>query len=159
MTLQENLSDMTIICSGKQFPSYKVLLASRSKYFEALFRHEPRKKKVQIEDTSPEIVEAMIDFMSKGLFSSDIDIKAADLIEVADKYRIELLSKVCLTSMVDKITHDNALETLITVEKLKHISKSENCEKILSFIKKEKNKIVKGENWKKHYGGLSQSGY
>jgi len=147
LSIQENLSDVIIISSGKKFPSHKVLLAARSKYFEALFRHEKEKKEVTIEHVSPDIVEALLDFMSKGLIPSDIDAQAVDLLELADMYQIELLSQVCLNSMVDNLSPDNALQTLVTVDKLKHISDSDQRDKILAFIKKEKRKIVKGENW------------
>jgi len=147
LSLQENLSDVTIICSGQKFSSHKVLLAARSKYFEALFRHEKHKNEVNIDEASPEVVGALLDFVSKGLIPSDIDDKAVDLLELADMYQIELLSQVCLNSMLDNLSLDNALQTLITVDKLKHICNTEQREKILTYIKKERSKIAKGENW------------
>ena len=102
---------------------------------------------MKIEDASPEIVEALLHFMSQGLIPSDIDEKAVDLLELADMYEIELLSEVCLDSMVDNLSADNALQTFVTVDKLEHISNTDQRDKILDFIKKEKTHIVKGESW------------
>jgi len=145
--LQEHLSDITVISGEKKFPGHKVLMAMRSKYFDALFRHEPHKTEVRIEEASPEIVEVMLDFMSTGLIPSDIDVRAVDLIALADMYRVELLSKVCLDSIVNILSPANALEALIIVDKLEHVSKSDHKDKILAYIKKEAAQIVKDEKW------------
>jgi len=160
--LLENLCDITVICRGKHFRSHKVLLAARSKYFEALFRHDHLKKEVNIEEASPEIVETMLEFMAKGLIPSDIDDKALDLVELADMYRIELLSEVCMTSIVNNLSPDNALEAFVIVDKLKHITKVEHDiaqgvapigerEKILAYIKKRAAQIVHSDDWKNFY--------
>ena len=46
----DNLADFTIICRNEQeFKSHKLLLAARSKYFEALFRQEPLKTSVKLD--------------------------------------------------------------------------------------------------------------
>ena len=45
-----NLSDFTIISrDGEEIPTFKLLLAFQGKYFEALFRHEPEIRQVQLQ--------------------------------------------------------------------------------------------------------------
>ena len=70
-SFQENyrhLTDFTIICqnSGREFKSHKILLAARSKYFEALFRQEPQKSSVNL-DFDDHVVETVL----KSLVNSD----------------------------------------------------------------------------------------
>ena len=45
-----HLTDFTIICrqNDKEFKTHKLLLAARSKYFEAMFRQEPQKSSVNL---------------------------------------------------------------------------------------------------------------
>ena len=45
-----NVADFTIVCQNQQeFKSHKLLLAARSKYFEALFHQEPLKTSVKLD--------------------------------------------------------------------------------------------------------------
>jgi len=150
----ESLSDFTIISRGKRFPCHKVFLAARSKYFEALFRID-QKQELIIDFATPEIVEAILDFMSKGLIPSDIDDKAMDLIPLADMYGLDLLTKACQVSLVKNLSLENVLETFVIADK--HVRTDEIRQKILAFIKKESLQIVKTENWKEfvqNYPGL-----
>jgi len=104
---------------------------------------------VNIDDSSPEIVEALLDFISKGLIPSDIDDddKAIDLIKMADMFGLDLLTKACETSMMKNLSPDNALEALIIVNELNHISKAEHREQIVAYIKQEAARVVVTENW------------
>ena len=64
-------------------------------------------------------------------------------------YRLDLLTVACETSLLNNLTPDNAVETLITIDKLKHISKQEHRLKVLAYIKKEADEVVKSKDWKK----------
>merc|ERR1719319_1128077 len=102
---------------------------------------------VKIEDSSAEIVEVMIKIMSSGVIPKDINAKAMDLIYLADKYNVKDLIQVCEDSLAENISVDNAIETLIVLDR--HVSKSKHRKKILDFIKVEKAKVVKVPDWKK----------
>ena len=56
---QNNLSDFTIISGNKRFPCHRILLSVRSEYFEALFRNEPFKREIIMEEPS-EFVKTML---------------------------------------------------------------------------------------------------
>jgi len=144
----ESFSDFTVISGNTRFPCHRVILAATSKYFEALFRNEPSKKETEMEEP-PEVVLAMLHFMYKGLIPEDIDVKAMDLILMSDKYDLDLLTKACEMSLVDNLSPENAVETLITIDKIKHVSKKEHRNKVLVFIKTEVDRIAKTQDWNK----------
>jgi len=148
MSSFKSLSDFTIVSGNERFPCHRVLLAATSQYFEALFRNEPSKKETVMEE-SPDLVKTLLDFMYKGLIPKDIDEKAMDLILMSDKYDLDLLTMACETSLVDNLKPDNAVETLITIDKIKHVSKEEHRKKVLIFIKTEVDLIAQTQDWKK----------
>jgi len=143
----QNLSDFTIIAGDTRFPCHRVLLAARSEYFEALFRNEPQRKELKI-DKSPELVKAMLEFMAKGLIPDDISATAMDLIHVADMFGLNLLTVACENKLINDLSLDNALETLIVFDELDHIAKLENRHKVIKFIIKEAAQIVDTRDWK-----------
>jgi len=142
----ENLSDFTVIAGNSRFPTFRVLLAARSKYFEAMFRNDPAKKELEM-DESPELVKVMLDFMTKGSIPNDLSTKAMDLIDMADMYGLDLLTVACETELVEHLSPDSALQTLIVLDKLKHISKVENRRSVIKYIIDEAAQIVGTENW------------
>ena len=146
MSALDNLSDFTIQSGNVNFPCYRLLLAARSKYFEAMFRHEPEKKILKMEE-SPEVVKAMLDYISKGCIPADIVDKAVDMVLMCDMYDLDLLTTACQTSMVNNLSAENAVETLIIIDMVKHVSKLEHRQKILAFIKKEVAQVVQSNNW------------
>jgi len=148
MSSYENLTDFTIISGDSRFPCHRIVLATRSEYFEGLFRNEPTKKELKV-DESPDLVKAVLEFVTKGLIPDDIDNNALDLILVSDMYGLDLLTLACETSLVNNLSPDNAVETLITIDKLKHVSKLEHRNKVLAYIKKDADKVSKAKDWKK----------
>jgi len=142
----DNLSDFTVISGSVHFPCHRVLLAARSKYFEAMFRNEPEKKSLQMEEP-PEVVKDFLDYIARGCIPADMDAKAVDMILMADMYGLDLLTIACQTSMVNNLTAENAVETLIIMDKVKHVSKEEHRQKILAFIKKEAAQIARSKDW------------
>ena len=94
-TLQEiisknpHLANFTIICkNGKEFKTHKLLLASRSKYFEAMFRQEPQKSSVKL-DFEDQILKIILN----SLVSSNLDgfkiEQLIQLLEVSDYLQME----------------------------------------------------------------------
>ena len=60
----DDTADFTLTCDKKRFPAHKIILAARSKVFEAMFRHhdtkEARTNEVMIEDTDPDTLERFL---------------------------------------------------------------------------------------------------
>jgi len=146
MSSHESLSDFTIISGVTKFPCVRILLAARSEYFEGLFRNEPTRKELEI-DEEPEVVKAMLEFICKGLIPENIHEKAMDLILLSDMYGLNDLTVACETSLVKNLSPDNAVEILIMLDKVKHL-KSDHRQDVLTYIKREADKIVKSKDWK-----------
>jgi len=142
----ENLSDFTIICQETPFSCHKVLLAASSEYFEALFRNNENKTETRLDETTPRILEATLNFMSKGVIPSDIDDKAMDYVKLADMLGLNLLKNACDIGLVKNLSLENVLETFDIVDK--HVRKDEVKQKILAFIKKEALNIIGTNDWR-----------
>merc|ERR550519_1091219 len=108
--------------------------------------NRPKKETKVVE--SPDLVKTMLEFISKGRIPDDIDDIAMELIAMSDMYALDLLTVACGTSLVNKLSPDNAVETLIIIDKLKHVSKMDQRQRVLDYIKKELDEVVKMKDWK-----------
>jgi len=154
----ELLSDF-IICGDKQFKCHRAVLASMSSVFQAMLENEMFMEKhenfVKIDDFLPEIVQAMLEFMSTGDIPEGMKDKALDLIRLADKYDLQDLVKVCESSLADNISVQNVIESLIVLDLT--VPKSQHRQKLINFIKTEADHVVKHKDWKnflQHYPDL-----
>jgi len=144
--LDDDMFDFTIICDGQHFPCHKTLLASRSEFFRGMFRSNKDRKDMEVDDSSPEIVKTVLDFMTNGLLPKDIDAKAKAMIHLADMFLLKGLTHACLDSLVKNLSPENATETLTIADE--HAPNSEQRSKILDYIKKEVAQVVKTQHWK-----------
>ena len=88
-----NLLDFTIICNGNvPIQSYKILLAARSKYFEAAFRQEP-----QITCVTLDFEVSVMKFIVESLVNIDLSHlevpNLLQLLEAADYLQMDDLMK------------------------------------------------------------------
>ena len=89
----DNLADFTIICQNEQeFKSHKLLLAVRSKYFEALFRQEPLKTSVKL-DYEGKIISTLL--------GSLVSIKHDDFDQLHLEELLQMLEVVDYLQMTD----------------------------------------------------------
>ena len=101
------LANFTIICkNGKEFKTHKLLLASRSKYFEAMFRQEPQKSSVKL-DFEDQILEIIL----KSLVSSNLDgfkmEQLIQLLEVSDYLQMEDFTSEVGNSVAKQLNPEN----------------------------------------------------
>merc|ERR1719508_720257 len=145
----DSLADFTIVCGDREFKCHRVLLASRSTVFKAMILNdnfvEIRQNSITIEKTSPDMVEAMLEFISTGHVPDDIQEKAIDLIDLADSYDLQDLMEFCESSLINNLTVEGVLETLIAIDL--HAPNSQNRQKIVAFIKEEAAEVVKSSHW------------
>ena len=100
----DNLVDFTIICQNEQeFKSHKLLLAVRSKYFEALFRQEPLKTSVKL-DYEGKIISTLL--------GSLVSIKHDDFDQLHLEELLQMLEVVDYLQMTDCL-----IETEIVLSK------------------------------------------
>lgn len=140
-----HLNDFTIICKGTKFKQNKLFLSLRSKFFKAMFVFDKKKTKTEIDDSSPEMVFVMLKFMSDGDMPKDIIQIAMELIPVTDKYGPESLTKVCAESIMNNLSPENAVESLILIDRHQHGLRP----KVLKFIRKAAVQVVNSNDWDK----------
>jgi len=147
----DSLADFTVICGGRHFKCHRLILASRSTVFKAMILNdhfvENRENCVTVENASPGMVEAMLEFISNGMIPRDIEEKAIDLIVLANRYDLQDLMEICEISLVNNLTVESVIDTLIAIDL--HVPNSQHRKVILDFIKTEAAQLVKSSDWKK----------
>ncbi|KAK0083980.1 hypothetical protein PV325_007823 [Microctonus aethiopoides] len=140
--------DMVIVIGEKEIPVHKIVLAAYSPVFLAMFKAgmtESVNKRIIVTDIEVDIMKKVIDFMYTGVIHPvpDIDVLIS-ILEVADKYEIMTLKKLCDQKLLEKITLKNVLEildktSLYQVPQLRQI--------ITSFMVENKKSIVGSERF------------
>jgi len=142
------LADFTVICEGKEYPCHKVILASRSDVFRAMVINETEEKKenkVEIMDSSADIVKAMLDYIYTAKIPANIEDINADLLYVAVKYILPGLIKACEVSLLDSISSSNCLDTLVTLDR--HCPGSTSRKDAIKYVAENILKITDSEDW------------
>jgi len=144
-------SDFTIICGGKHFKCHRNILASMSTTFKTMLTNdsfvESKELVVEIFDSTPKIVEAMLYFINNGIIPANIHAIAFDLIHLAQKYDLQDLLKACERSLANNMTVENVIDTLITLDL--YVPTSEFRQKIIEFIKSNGKEVIKVKDWTK----------
>ena len=113
-----NLSDFTIICeNGEELKSHRLLLAARSKYFEALFRQEPNRNSLEINFES-----SIMQIIINSLISIDLtqleDEELQKLLEISDYLQMDTLTSEIETTLTNKLTIKNIYDIVDFTENL-----------------------------------------
>jgi hypothetical protein len=91
------LNDFTIACEGKEFKCHKVILASRSTYFESLFNsdlQEATENFVDIKDAGADTVGSFIEFVYTDQLSDESQF-STELLILAERFQFEALKLAC----------------------------------------------------------------
>jgi len=143
------LTDVRLVCQGREFPCHMAVLAARSAVFQAMFIHdtaEAREAKVDIEDLDPEVVSVMLEYIYTGI---PVDIPPnlePSLLAAADKYDLPELKSVCESALCDGLNIDTVLG-LLTVGDRHNANVLKKY--ALRFIVENSSEIVQQENWRK----------
>ena len=119
-------SDVTINCTmeNKSFHCHKIILASQSKVFEAMFRYSNNlSNNVDITDIDAKTMEAMLMFLYTGS-TPNLEDMAYSLLAAADKYFIHPLKNICEVSIASKITSDSNVVPKATLYAYLHDAKN-----------------------------------
>jgi len=112
LLLSQDYSDFTILCGTKKYSAHRVVLASKSLVFKAMFSNVMRETKtgnVKIVDAESEIVEEFLRFIYTGEVQN-LKKNAAGLFTIADKYDVGDLKMLTEHYLIEKITIMNVLE-------------------------------------------------
>ncbi|KAL7743107.1 hypothetical protein ACLKA6_015029 [Drosophila palustris] len=139
---------MTIVTAdGHKIPVHKIILSARSKVFAAMFRHpmkEITENCIVLDDFNSNVVAELIRFIYTGE-APNLQEMTADLLAAADKYELDRLKAMCVKSMSDNLSIENAHIVLKTAELygLKDV-KANAIQFVQSYIRDVSNTV----NWK-----------
>jgi len=106
--------DMVIKCGDKIFPVHKCFLMARSEVLKVFLEENSGEKKdckITIEESTPEAVAKMIDFIYTGELPSLTNDMAMDLFRLADKYMLKHLKKACGKIVMANASPGSFIET------------------------------------------------
>merc|ERR1719187_1445639 len=102
-------------------------------------------KEVCVPDANPTIVRVMLDYTYSGIVPANIGDIAPELIYVAEKYGLKLLTKACEEALVKDMTTENAVKTLILVDRF--VPQSEIRNDVLNYIWGNAGDIMNTADW------------
>ena len=113
----EEFSDVDLECDGEVFNSHRVILATRSPVFRAMFRadmKENKSKKISIVGIRPEVMAEMLNFIYTGVTSKEIvEEDAGELLAAANQYQLDVLKRMCERVLCSSIRVENSIEYLV----------------------------------------------
>ena len=145
--LQEEFSDIKLLCGDKVFNCHQFMLAARSPVFRAMFMAdmaEKKTKKVDIKDLHPEVLLVLLTFIYTGEIPEfDEDVK--DILAAADQYQLDQLKSACVDHLCRNLEIKNCIDHLIMgdlyqADVLKKTS--------LLFIASNMKNVLKTNDWK-----------
>ncbi|KAL7300441.1 hypothetical protein TKK_0006793 [Trichogramma kaykai] len=123
MFLDKKFSDIVIrTASEKEIPAHRILLASASPVFDAMFTHDMLEQKCQLVDMVDISYDTAVEmlryrgaphyYIYTGSFKTQEFSMTAELLAAADKYHLRELKKKCEYTLGSNLSTDNVIETL-----------------------------------------------
>jgi speckle-type POZ protein len=156
IALLENLfdnmqfSDVNFNISGREFPAHKNILAARSQYFAAMFKHPTKEQltnQVKIDDIDPEVFDQLLRFIYTGRVPLDkLQTMAAGLLIAADKCLMDELKMKCENYLFSQMSPDNCVILLLHGDLQ---NPSEYMKKAAKFFRRNPSQVMATDKWKK----------
>jgi speckle-type POZ protein len=143
-------SDVNFNIGGREFPAHKNILASRSKYFAAMFQHpmkEQSTNQVKIEDIEPEVFQELLRFIYTGRVPLDkLQTMAASLFISADKYLLDQLKMKCENYLLHHMSAENCVILLLHGDLN---NPAEYLKKAAKFFRRNPSQVMATDKWEK----------
>ena len=145
-----SLSDVVLVVEGREIPAHRVILASRSTVFRAMFEHntiESKEGRVDITDCTTEAILAMVNFMYSDAAPQfdDATFSSSELLMVAEKYDVQGLKRVCEQELLTKMDFKTAARTL----QVAHDHNAQLLKQLtLEYISGNLDKVMATDKWK-----------
>ena len=114
----KEFSDFKIKCGGQTFDCHKLVLATRSPVFKAMFESNMREtslNEVKIRDVQPNTITQMLHFIYTGTLKNGhiTEEGAYDLLGTANKYNLDLLKNLCEEKLCESLNIGNSVRYLV----------------------------------------------
>jgi len=136
--------DSTVIIQseGKEFKANKLNLMACSEVFSRMFSHtnsiEAKTEIMKIEDTKPEVIDALIRWIYQVGIENMEEI-GMELYKVADKYAIGPLKNKCVKIMAKSLSKDNLMPRLVLAYKF---SEEKLKQHVLNFLREDNKSLT-----------------
>ena len=144
------MSDVNLNIRGRVFPAHKLILATRSEVFAAMFQHQTKEQssnQITIEDVEPEVFQELLRFIYTGRVSLDkMETMAAGLLFAADKYLLDRLKKECENYLLHHMSPENCVVFLLHGNRL---NLAEQLKEAAKFFLRFPLEVMATDGWKK----------
>lgn len=114
----DKFGDVVFKLGNRTIRAHRVILASRSSVFAAMFKTEMKEQTtnaVTIQDIQPEVFDELLRYIYTDKVDS-LDSMSFELYAAADKYDLQGLVSLCRTYLLRNLSADNVLETLVCAD-------------------------------------------
>jgi speckle-type POZ protein len=143
-------SDVILHIGDREFRAHKLILATRSEVFAAMFQHPTKEKltnQIEIEDIEPDVFQELLRFMYTGRLSiTSMETMATRLFIAADKYLLVELKMKCENYLVHHMSPDNCVVLLLHGDLL---NPAEPLNEATKFFQRFPSQVTATERWKK----------
>jgi speckle-type POZ protein len=143
-------SDVILNIHGRKFPAHKLILATRSEVFAAMFQHPTKENlsnQIEIQDIEPELFQELLRFIYTGRLSiTSMETMAVRLFIAADKYLLEELKMKCENYLVHHMSPNNCVVLLLHGDLQ---NPAEPLKEAAKFLRRFPNEVMATDGWKK----------
>ncbi|GAV08423.1 hypothetical protein RvY_18114 [Ramazzottius varieornatus] len=130
---------------GKTYPAHKLVISTRSKYFEAMFNHptkEANKASVDLPDPG-DIIQLLLEFMYTDKVTNFSSF-SEHLLVAADKYQIDNLKKHCERDLADRVTVENVTQIFLMACQYNAEGLRTHCKQLMAMNLRQ---VIKTPGW------------
>nr|VZI35006.1 unnamed protein product [Spirometra erinaceieuropaei] len=124
------LCDIVVKVGSREFPAHRVVLAASSDYFDAMFSSgmaESAQLEVELKSVSPDVMEALLDFMYTGQVRVSME-NVQDLLPAASLVQMEGVKTVCSSFLFGEVDASNVLG-------IRRFAELHSCTELEAFTK------------------------
>jgi len=114
----DQFSNFWIECSDETFSCHRAVLATRSSFFRALFNSnmdESKSGRMVVVDMSSDTIRDVLMYIYTGRVE-EIDTKAMDMLEAADRFDLSGLKKACEEFLIGTLDKENVLDLFVLAD-------------------------------------------
>lgn len=138
----DDTKDITFIFESGTIKAHSLILAARSPVFKKMFETDMKEKStntIEIKDVSAEVFDSFLKFIYTDQHDAAI---ASDLLYLGEKYGIEDLRARSANKLVEQLSVQNAIDTLIIFDRFRIVQLAREAAK---FIAMNKSKMYQDE--------------
>ena len=143
---KEMLTDTVVKCDDKEFKVHRAVFASQSPVFLAMFQTDMKEKQsgiIEVSDITPAVMSDLVTYLYTGS-APNLGSLVNELLDVAGKYQLPHLFRMCESELGKKMKDTSVIETLILADLHGRPSLKKAC---LKYIRLNSAKVLQTREW------------